>query len=161
MWRGTESDRSDDNLLFHKIKTKKVFFFPYLQVSFFISKNVELTQETTLLGPTEKFLINFTLKGFISFFFFSLHHCVRQNIERWLKDEKKMFRVFLMKMLWTDVFRATHTFCSSGIDSETNHMEHFAASTGHLVMNMILVDHQCKLTPETIIYCIRSCCRNI
>lgn len=146
-------------IIFYFTRSKqKKFFFPYLQVSFFISKNVELTQETTLLGPTEKFLINFTFKGFISFFL-SLHRCVGQNIERWLKDEKKMFRVFVMKMLWTDVFRAT--LCSSGIDSETNHMEHFAASAGHLVKTMILVDHQCKLTPETIIYCIRSCCRNI
>ncbi len=54
-------------------------FFAYLQVHHFTNTNLNPTQTETLKGPTDEFIINFTLnKGLITYFYNRLQSCNQQ-----------------------------------------------------------------------------------
>lgn len=100
---------------------------PYLQVHHFINTNFKPPQTDALMGPTDKFRINFTFsKGFITYFY-NLQKC--NTILRGLsKAGRKTFRMCMMKMLGKGASEPLTLF-SSVIGLKKLNIEYFIDST--------------------------------
>lgn len=155
----------DNNVLLSFTQIQNTFgltqkdFFAYLQVRHFINTNFIPTQLETLMGPIDRFMIDFRpSKGFIKHFYIALQSFKQYNIDNLIKKKEDDLQNTYDDDAWEKCIQTIHSlFLSNGFRETQYRILHRQHRTPH-VMNKIDTSRsplcsKCKLTNGTYIHC--------